>query len=420
MDPRVRALEYILAFLALNAIIARMIPRQKSQIVRARLEQFPAAALLGPRQVGKTTLAELIAEERSSVYLDLEDAADREKLSDAALYLSGHEDKLVILDEVQRAPEVFQTLRGLIDQGRRRGIRAGRFLLLGSASIGLLRQSGESLAGRIAYVELEPFNVLEVEVDGDGDSEGEGDARERLWVRGGFPDSFLAGSDEGSAVWRENFVRTYLERDIPQLGPRVPAETLRRFWTMLAHLQGGTLNAAQLARGLAVDGKTIARYLDLLVDLLLVRRLSPLHANVGKRLVKSPKVYVRDSGIVHTLLGLDDREAVLGHPVAGGSWEGFVVENLLRAAPDRVNAWFYRTAAGAEIDLVLEMPGGTRWAVEIKRGLAPKLDRGFHSARQDLEPERSFVVYSGNERYPKGEGVEVIGLTEMASLLAAA
>ena len=393
-----------------------MIPRQKSQLVRARLDQFPAVALLGPRQAGKTTLAELIAEERASAYLDLEDPTEREKLTDAALYLSGHEDKLVILDEVQRVPELFQTLRGLIDKGRRRGIRAGRFLLLGSASIDLLRQSGESLAGRIAYVELEPFNVLEVKVVGDGD----GDAHEKLWVRGGFPDSFLAESDEASTVWRENFVRTYLERDIPQLGPRVPAETLRRFWTMLAHLQGGTLNAAQLARGLAVDGKTVARYLDLLVDLLLVRRLAPLHANVGKRLVRSPKVYIRDSGIVHTLLGLDDRDAVLGHPVTGGSWEGFVVENLLRAAPDRVKAWFYRTAAGADIDLVLEMPGGNLWAVEIKRGLAPKLDKGFHHARQDLEPERSFVVNSGEERYPKGEGVEAIGLGELASLLAAA
>ena len=386
-----------------------MLPRKKSQLVCARLDQFPAVALLGPRQVGKTTLAELIAEERASVYLDLAAPADREKLSDAALYLSGHEDKLVILDEVQRVPELFQTLRGLIDKGRRRDIRAGRFLLLGSASIDLLKQSGESLAGRIAYVELGPFNILEVD----------GDAREKLWIRGGFPDSLLAGSDEASAVWRENFVRTYLERDIPQLGPRVPAETLRRFWTMLAHVQGGTLNAAQLARGLAVDGKTVARYLDLLVDLLLVRLLAPLHANVGKRLVKSPKVYVRDSGIVHTLLGLDDRDAVLGHPVAGGSWEGFVLENLLGTAPERVRAWHYRTAAGAEIDLVLEMAGGKLWAVEIKRGLAPRLDKGFHHARQDLEPERSFVVYSGDARYPKGEGVEVIGLGELASLLAA-
>jgi predicted AAA+ superfamily ATPase len=387
-----------------------MIPRQKSRLVRARLDQFPAVALLGPRQVGKTTLAELIAEERPSVYLDLEDATDREKLADAALYLSGHEDKLVILDEVQRMPELFQALRGLIDKGRRRGARAGRFLLLGSASIDLLKQSGESLAGRIAYVELGPLNLLEVG----------GDARETLWIRGGFPDSFLAASDAASAVWRENFIRTYLERDIPQLGPRVPAETLRRFWTMLAHLQGGTLNAAQLARGLAIDGKTVARYLDLLVDLLLVRRLPPFHANVGKRLVRSPKVYVRDSGIVHALLGLDDRDAVLGHPVAGGSWEGFVLENLLGAAAERVRPSFYRTAAGAEVDLLLELPGGRLWAVEIKRGLAPTLDKGFHHAREDLQPERSFVVYPGEDRYPKAAGVEVIGIRELASLLAEA
>ena len=385
-----------------------MIPRHKLQLVRARLDQFPAVALLGPRQVGKTTLAEHIAEERPSVYLDLEYPADREKLTDVALYLSGHEDKLVILDEIQRMPELFQTLRSLIDKGRLRNIRAGRFLLLGSASVDLLKQSGESLAGRIAYVELEQFSVFEVNDDG----------REKLWIRGGFPDSFLAKSDRASVVWRENFIRTYLERDIPQLGPRVPAETLRRFWTMLAHVQGGTLNAAQLARGLGIDGKTVARYLDLLVDLLLVRLLPPFHANVGKRLVKSPKIYVRDSGIVHTLLGLDGWDAALGHPVAGGSWEGFVLENLLGAAPERTKAYFYRTTAGAEIDLMLEMPDGKLWAVEIKRGLAPKLDKGFHHAREDINPERSFVVYSGDDRYPKSKGIEVIGLGELASLLA--
>jgi predicted AAA+ superfamily ATPase len=385
-----------------------MIPRQKTARILARLAQFPAVALLGPRQAGKTTLAEHIAAERASIYLDLEAPADREKLSDAALYLAGHEDRLVILDEVQRMPELFQTLRGLIDQGRRRNLKTGRFLLLGSASIDLLRQSGESLAGRIAYIELGPLRVSEVDAS----------QEERLWIRGGFPDSFLSGSDAASAIWRENFIRTYLERDIPQLGPRVPAETLRRFWTMLAHEQGTTLNAASLARSLGVDGKTVARYLDLLVDLLLVRRLPPLHANVGKRLVKSPKVYVRDSGIVHTLLGLDNREAVLGHPVAGGSWEGYVVENLLGAAPERTEAYFYRTAAGAEIDLVLEWRGGKRWAVEIKRGLSPKLEKGFHHAREDLEPERSFIVYSGDDRYPKAEGVEVIGLRELAATLA--
>ncbi len=385
-----------------------MILRHKLQIVRTRLDQFPAVALLGPRQVGKTTLAGHISEERPSVYLDLEYPADREKLTDAALYLSGHENKLVILDEVQRMPQLFRTLRGLIDKGRRRGMRTGRFLLLGSASGDLIRQSGESLAGRIAYVELEPFSVLEV---------GGGGRRENLWIRGGFPDSFLAKSDQASAVWRENFIRTYLERDIPQLGPRVPAETLRRFWTMLAHIQGGILNAAQLARSLGVNGKTVARYLDLLVDLLLVRRLPPLYANAGKRLVKSPKVYIRDSGIVHTLLGLDDREATLGHPAVGGSWEGFILENLIGAAPQRTRAYFYRTAAGAEIDLVLEMPNEKLWAVEIKRTLAPKLDRGFYHAQKDINPDRCFVVYPGNDRYSKGKGIEAISPAELASLL---
>jgi predicted AAA+ superfamily ATPase len=385
-----------------------MIERHKQQTVLDRLDQFPAVALLGPRQVGKTTLAGEIAEGRESIYLDLESVPDREKLADPLLYLSAHEDKLVILDEIQRMPELFQALRGLIDKGRQRGRKGGRFLLLGSASIDLLKQSGESLAGRIAYVELNPFDILEAGTEN----------RDRLWSRGGFPDSFLTESDRASAVWRENFIRTYLERDIPQLGPRVPAETLRRFWTMLAHVQGGLLNAAQLARGLAVDGKTIARYLDLLVDLLLVRRLPPYHANVGKRLVKSPKIYIRDSGIVHALLGLEGHEDILGHPVAGGSWEGFVLQNLLSAAPEGVSASFYRTAAGAEIDLLLQVPGGELWAIEIKRGLAPKLEKGFYHAREDLNPARSFIVYSGNDRYTKAENVEAIGLEELSEELA--
>ena len=385
-----------------------MIKRHKRQTVLDRLDQFPAVALLGPRQVGKTTLAGQIADGRETIYLDLEAVPDREKLANPLLYLSAHEDKLVILDEIQRMPELFQALRGLIDKGRQRGKKAGRFLLLGSASIDLLKQSGESLAGRIAFVELNPFDILEVGEEDHG----------TLWARGGFPDSFLAESDRASAVWRENFIRTYLERDIPQLGLRIPAETLRRFWTMLAHVQGGLLNAAQLASGLAVDGKTIARYLDLLVDLLLVRRLPPYHANVGKRLVKSPKIYIRDSGIVHALLGLEGHEDVLGHPVAGGSWEGFVLETLLSAAPERVSASFYRTSAGAEIDLLLQVPGGELWAIEIKRGLTPKLGKGFHHAREDINPARSFIVYSGNDRYTKAENVEAIGLRELSEELA--
>lgn len=381
-----------------------MIPRLVSSLLEVCLEQFPAVVLLGPRQVGKTTLAKAIAATRPSIYLDLESPADRSWLVDPVLYLSRHDNELVILDEVHRVPELFQSLRGLIDEGRRRGRRAGGFLLLGSASMDLLRQSGESLAGRIAYVELTSLGVLETDAS----------AQDRLWLRGGLPDSYLAGDDGESFVWLDNFIRTYLERDIPEFGPRIPAETIRRFWTMLAHGQSGLLNAANLARGLAVDGKTIARYLDLLVDLLLVRRLPPLHVNTRKRLLKSPKVYVRDSGVIHALLGIHSGEALLGHPVVGPSWEGFVIENLIALAPQRTEPSFYRTAAGAEIDLVLDLPGGDRWAIEIKRGLAPKPDKGFHHARSDLNPARSFVVYSGRERYSMASDIEAISLTDLA------
>ena len=386
-----------------------MITRRRRTLLNQRLDQYPAVALLGPRQVGKTTLALAIAEDRPSIYLDLESDADRAKLAEPELYLADHEDKLVILDEVHRRPGLFQNLRGLIDRGRRRGRRTGRFLLLGSASLDLLQQSGETLAGRISYVELDPVDALEID-------SGNLDA---LWLRGGFPDSLLAADDGASLRWRQDFIRSYLERDIPQLGPRIPAETLRRFWTMLAHHQGGLLNAAQFAQGLGVDGKTVARYLDLLVDLLLVRRLPSWHRNIGKRLVKAPKVYVRDSGIVHALLGLRDKETLLGHPVVGSSWEGFVIETLLAAAPLETEASFYRTAAGAEIDLVLGLPGSRLWAVEIKRSLAPKLERGFHHACADLQPERSFVVYAGAERFPVGESTEAISLTDLGGILLA-
>lgn len=387
-----------------------MIARRLFSAVEAALSCQPAVVLLGPRQVGKTTLALALAQARPSVYLDLELPAERQKLADPELYLRGHQDELVILDEIQRLPNVFETLRGLIDQGRRRGRRAGRFLLLGSASLDLIRQSSETLAGRVAHLELTPFDALEVG--------GSAQAIERLWLRGGFPESFLAADDAASLAWRSAFVRSYLERDIPQLGPRIPAETLRRFWTMLAHLQGSVLNAARVGGGLGLSGQTVARYTDLLVDLLLVRRLGPLHRNAGKRLVKSPKVYVRDSGIVHGLLGIPSTEALFGHPVVGPSWEGFVVETLLDAAPSHVAGSFYRTQAGAEIDLVLEFAGGDLWAIEIKRGLAPKLTRGFHFARGDLEPTRSFVVYSGEERYPMAENVEAIGLRDLVAELA--
>ena len=387
-----------------------MIARRLKAQLQNLLGEYPAVALLGPRQVGKTTLALEVADTLESVYLDLESPADRARIADPALYLADHEDRLVILDEVHGVPDLFQSLRGLIDRGRRRGRRAGRFMLLGSASMDLLRQSGETLAGRVAYVELNPFDALEVDAA----------EHDTLWVRGGFPDSFLARDDGRSLTWRDNFIRTYLERDVPQLGPRIPAETLRRFWVMLAHTQGGVLNAAALARGLGVDGRTVSRYLDLMVDLLLVRRLTPWRRNVGKRLIKSPKVYVRDSGIVHALLGLGSKEEILGHPIAGLSWEGSVIESLLSVAPDRTEASFYRASGGAEIDLVLTLPGRQPWAVEIKRSLNPRPSRGFHSACEDVEPEARFVVYPGGERYRVAQDVEALRVVDLASEIAAA
>jgi hypothetical protein len=386
-----------------------MIPRRALKTVQDALSRQAAVALLGPRQVGKTTLAHTVAEQTGALYLDLEAREDREKLSEPALFLRAYEDRLVILDEIHRVPELFQALRGLIDQGRRHGRRYGRFLVLGSASIGLLRQSGESLAGRIAYVEMGPLDVLEA-----GQREPE---RQALWLRGGFPDSFLARSDAESLMLREDFIRTYLERDVPQFGPRIPAETLERLWTMLAHGQGTLLNASRLAAGLSLKAPTVVRYIDLLADLLLVRRLQPFHANTGKRLVKSPKIYVRDSGILHALLAIKDHNALAGHPVVGPSWEGFVIENLLAVAPERTLASFYRTSAGAEIDFVLDLPKGERWAIEIKRGLTPKPERGFHVACEDLQPARRFVVYSGDARFPVSADLEAIGLRELAEML---
>ncbi len=375
------------------------------------LDQNPAVALVGPRQVGKTTLAHQIAESRPSIYLDLETPQDLAKISDINLFFAANRDRLIILDEVQRAPNIFAPLRGIIDAERRRGNRTGLFLFLGSASIDLLRQSSESLAGRISYAELGPLSVLEMQT---GESDSENEARLRtLWVRGGFPESVLKPSDRQSLAWRTDFIRTYLERDIPQLGPRIPAETLRRFWTMLAHSQGGLFNAARLGTSLGISGQSVGRYLDLLVDLLLVRRLSAWTLNPGKRLVKSPKVYVRDSGIVHALLGLEHYNDLLGHPVVGGSWEGFVLENLLEEAPALAMPHFYRSAGGAEIDLILELRPDRLWAVEIKRTLSPSISKGFRVAFRELQPERGFVVYPGPDSYPLSDKVWATPLTHL-------
>ena len=379
--------------------------------VEDALRRQAAVALIGPRQVGKTTLALEIASGRDALYLDLEDREGRNRLAEPRLFLEAMEDRLVILDEIHRLPDLFPTLRGVIDRGRRKGKGTGRFLILGSASVDLLRQSGETLAGRISYVDLGPFSTLEA-----GDTR---DRRESLWLRGGFPNSFLAASDEDSLAWRKDFIRTCLERDVPLFGPRVPAVALERLWTMLAHRQGALLNASELARSLDVSTQSAGRYIDLLADLLLVRRLPPYHVNVGKRLVKSPKVYIRDSGLVHALLGVSSLERLAAHPVAGPSWEGFVLETLLSVLPWPAAPFFYRTSAGAEIDLVIERGDGARWAIEIKRSLSPRVERGFHVACADLEPSRAFVVYAGDARYPLSESLEAIGIRELAAELRA-
>lgn len=404
-------------FLELNPYNAWMISRHIFPFLLDALADSPAVALLGPRQAGKTTLALRVGEHcaqtrlagrlSGSIYLDLESPGDRQKLTDPEAYLAHHADKLVILDEVQQMPALFQVLRGLIDQGRRQGLGLGRFLLLGSATGELLRQSSESLAGRVAYLELPPLQLLEVGAD----------QQDALWLRGGFPDSFLASSLAKSLTWRQNLIKTYLERDIPSFGTRIPAETLRRLWTMLAHQQGGLLDVSQLGKNLMLDAKTVHRYLDMLVDLMLVRRVQPWHSNTGKRLVKSPKVFVRDSGLVHALLGIGTHDALLSHPVVGNSWEGFALETLLNAAPINTSSGFYRTSNGAEVDLLLDMPGQGLWAIEVKRGATSKPRRGFYSACEDLQPAKRWLVYPGAESYPVGDGVQAIGLRELVEVI---
>jgi predicted AAA+ superfamily ATPase len=382
-----------------------MIKRRIEKIVQEALQRSPSVALMGPRQVGKTTIALNISESTPSIYLDLESRLDLEKVRDIVVFHQDNSDKLIILDEVQRLPQVFAPLRGIIDKERRMGKKTGQFLFLGSASIDLLQQSSESLAGRITYIELYPVDALEYA----GNSL---DKLNSLWLRGGFPESLLAQSGKDSMQWRFDFTKTYMERDIPQLGPRIPAETLERFWTMLAHNQGSVLNAAHLARNLDVSGVTIGRYLDLMADLLLVRRLKPWTFNIGKRHVRSPKIYIRDSGITHALLNVGSYNDLLGHPVVGGSWEGFVIENIMSVAPPRVQPFYYGTPGGAEIDLLLEFATNEKWAVEIKRSSSPSLTKGFHIACDDIKPQRRYVIYSGRDRFSLGEGITAISLPD--------
>ncbi len=382
-----------------------MIDRLIENKIKEALQRSPSVALMGPRQVGKTTIAITISASTPSIYLDLENRLDLQKVNDIHSFHDANRSKLIILDEVQRLPEIFASLRGIIDQERRIGNKFQQFLFLGSASIDLLKQSSESLAGRISYIEMYPINLLEF------------NELNTLWLRGGFPESLLATSNNNSVDWRRDFIKTYLERDIPQLGPRIPAQTLERFWTMLAHHQGSVMNAANLARNLDLSGVTISRYLDLMTDLLLVRKLKPWTFNIGKRLVRSPKIYVRDSGICHALLDISNYNQLLGHPVVGGSWEGFVIENLLSIAPANVQAYYYGTPGGAEIDLLLVFSGVEKWAIEIKRSSAPSIKKGFYIACDDVQPDKRFVVYAGTDEFSLGTNTTAISLIGLMQLL---
>ena len=384
-----------------------MLDRSLAGILRKRLDIFPGVVLVGPRQVGKTTLARAIAAEHpASVVLDLERPSDKARLAQPSVYFPRHREHLVVLDEVQNLPGIFAELRPEIDAAR----RPGRFLLLGSASGKLLRQTSESLAGRVAYVELTPLRADELALDQSG--------LQTLWLRGGFPLSYIAADDSTSYLWRESFIATFLQRDLPQLGVGVASETLHRFWRMLAHVHGQLFNASQLGAALGgVAHTTVGRYLDLLVDTMLVRRLEPHFVNVGKRLVKSPKIYLRDSGLLHSLLGIRSVDDLQGSPIAGASWEGFVIEQIAGLAPEGSSLSFYRTAAGAELDLVLEQ-GRRKVGFEIKFSAAPAPTKGFWTALDDLSLEHTYVVAPVQESYPLADGVDVVPVQMLKQLLA--
>jgi len=382
-----------------------MISRTLHNAIVTSLKKYPVVGLLGSRQVGKTTLAKSVREAvaRDAIYLDLELPSDWNKLHDSELYLRQFSETLVIIDEIQRMPSLFPVIRALVDQNR----VGGRFLILGSASPDLLRRSSESLAGRIIYHELTPFNLYETDSD----------QIERLWLRGGYPESYLADNDEESFVWRESYIKTYLEMDIPQLGIRIPSVQLRRFWTMLAHSHGQLWNGNKIAGSIGVSAPTVRHYLDILENTFVVRRLLPYHANVKKRLIKSPKVYIRDSGLLHTLLRIGNFDDLQGHPVLGSSWESFVIEQIIGLLPNHREVYFYRTNAGAEIDLVFFDKKNKPVAIEIKYSLSPAVSRGYWNVCEDLSCKKGFIIYPGNERYPVGRNVFAMPVRELARIL---
>ena len=392
-----------------------MIPRLLQNDLKKALSSMPVVALLGSRQVGKTTMALEMAKtntDKPTFYLDLELDTDRAKLDDPESYLRRFENQLLIIDEVQLKPNLFSILRGLVDIRKRAGERNAQFLLLGSASRDLLQQSSETLAGRIRFLELKPLSILEIQA-----TDPLGFNPEKLWFRGGFPDSYLAQDDDESWAWRGDFISSYVQRDIPQMGLQIPATRMQRFWTMLAHIHGQQANLSNLGKSLEVSHTTVRNYLDILSDLYMVRQIQPWAGNTKKRLVKSPKVYLRDSGILHRMLNISDYETLLGHPCLGVSWEGFVIENIITLLSDKWQYSYYRTTAQAEIDLVLEGPKKEVWAIEVKRSSAPKIRKGFHLASLDIGATKKFVVYGGNERYPMSQNTEAVGVVEFLRML---
>jgi uncharacterized protein len=377
-----------------------MINRQVREYIEKSIKQYPVVGIVGPRQIGKTTLARTITEhyDKNVVYLDLELPSDLNKLQDPELYLSQFFDSLVVIDEIQRMPSLFPLLRALVDKRR----ISGRFLILGSASPDLIRQASESLAGRIIYHEISPFHANET---------GHDDVQ-KLWLRGGFPLSYLAGDDE-SFIWREAFIKTYLEMDIPQLGFKIPSMQLRRFWTMLAHSHGQLWNACHLAKSLGISAPTVRTYLDILEETFVVRRLQPYHINIKKRLIKSPKIYIRDSGLLHALLSIRTIDALQSHPLVGSSWEGFVIEQIIGLMQKSHDVYFYRTNAGAEIDLVVFDRKNRPIAIEIKYSASPKVEKGYWIAYEDLSCKKGFIVYPGDDSYPIRKNVFVLPLKDL-------
>lgn len=387
-----------------------MIKRNLEATLLNALNNMPVVGLLGPRQSGKTTLAFQIADhlnKKETAYLDLELDSDLAKLNDSESYLKRFGNQLLIIDEIQRKPDLFNVLRALVDSRKRAGEKTCQFLLLGSASRDLLQQSSESLAGRIRYLELSGFSANEIY-----NTDALSFNPEKLWFRGGFPDSYLAGTDTESWEWRNDFIATYVERDIPMTGPQISPTRMKRFWTMLAHYHGQQIVFSELGKSLEVSHTTVRTYLDTLTDFYMVRQIQPWSGNTKKRLVKSPKIYIRDSGLLHKLLNISDFESLLGHPVAGASWEGFVAENIIVNLSNQWQFSYYRTAAQAEIDLVLEGPGRQVWAIEIKKSAAPHLSKGFHAASDDIKATRKYVVYSGTDRFSLGNNTEAVGLIE--------